>query len=29
MHGHKIYEFAITKVPQAMKECLEDVDTTT
>ena len=23
MHGHKIYEFAITKVPQAMKECLE------
>ena len=23
MHGHKIYEFAITKVPQALKECLE------
>lgn len=23
MHGHKIYEFAITKVPQALKDCLE------
>jgi 3-oxoacyl-[acyl-carrier-protein] synthase-3 len=23
MHGHKIYEFAITKVPIALKECLE------
>lgn len=23
MYGHKIYEFAITKVPQALKECLE------
>tara|TARA_B100000767_G_scaffold218560_1_gene206483 strand:- start:1002 stop:2066 length:1065 start_codon:yes stop_codon:yes gene_type:complete len=24
MHGHKIYEFAITKVPQALKDCLEN-----
>ena len=23
MHGRKIYEFAITKVPQALKDCLE------
>jgi 3-oxoacyl-[acyl-carrier-protein] synthase-3 len=23
MYGHKIYEFAITKVPQALKDCLE------
>ncbi len=23
MHGHKIYEFAISSVPQALKECLE------
>ena len=24
MYGHKIYEFAITKVPQALKDCLEN-----
>ncbi len=23
MHGHKIYEFALTEVPQAMKNCLD------
>ena len=23
MYGHRIYEFAITKVPQALKDCLE------
>ena len=23
MHGHKIYEFAISHVPQALKDCLE------
>lgn len=23
MHGHKIYEFALSKVPQAMKSCLD------
>lgn len=23
MHGRKIYEFALSKVPQAMKECLD------
>ena len=24
MYGRKIYEFAITKVPQAMKQCMEE-----
>lgn len=24
MHGRKIYEFALSQVPQAMKECLDD-----
>ncbi len=24
MHGRKIYEFALTKVPEAMKQCLEE-----
>ena len=24
MHGRKIYEFALTQVPQAMKKCLDD-----
>lgn len=24
MHGRKIYEFALSKVPQAMKECLDE-----
>lgn len=24
MHGRKIYEFAITQVPQAMKQCMEE-----